>query len=278
MNGLSRFIYLIVGVLVFVTSGWLTVVSVIALSEDSTHQVMGIPTSIWIGTLGSISASGIFFTISEALRWLFDSTVSRNYQRLRFYEETVGIKDFFSQKGGESANSDYRQAIASAKHRVWAFGISNGEFLTEHFDKLIEKKKRQPALDVCISFVDPETKVILPGQGDHTSLSQIQLYDLTRDGSRTSDDSSRVSNRIEEVMSSIQGAGITFDIRLVSPAGYLSAMVVDDTIYMFPFTAVSKDNTRTPYLKVSTGSQIGGAMLGYLEAVRTHRILSRVPE
>lgn len=278
MNELSRSIYLLVGALVFVTSGWLTLASVIALSEDATHQVLGIPTSIWIGTLGSISASGIFFTISESLRWLFDSTVSRNYQRLRFYEEIVGIKDFFSQKGSESANIDYGQALASAKHRVWAFGISNGEFITEHLDNLIAKKKRQPALDVCISFVDPETKVILPGQGDHTSLSQVQIYDLTRDGSRTSDDSSRVFNYLAKAMSSIQDAGITFDLRLVSPAGYLSAMVIDDTIYMFPFTAVSKDNTRTPYLKVSAGSQIGGAMLDYLEAVRTHRRLSRVPE
>ncbi|GJL66422.1 MAG: hypothetical protein NPIRA05_13930 [Nitrospirales bacterium] len=278
MNGMSRFLYLLVGALVFVFSGWLTVVSVIALSENATHQVLGIPTSIWIGTLGSISASGIFFTISEGLRWLFDSTVSRNYQRLRFYEETVGIKDFFSQKGSEDANSDYGKAIASAKHRVWAFGISNGEFISEHLDKLISKKKRQPALDVCISFVDPETKIVLLGQGARHSLSQVQLYDLTRDGSRTSDDSSRVSNRVAEAMSHIQEAGVTLDIRLVSPAGYLSAMVVDDTIYMFPFTAVSKDNTRTPYLKVSTGSQIGGAMLDYLEAVRTHHTLSRVPE
>tara|TARA_R100000789_G_scaffold100604_1_gene112059 strand:- start:2123 stop:2953 length:831 start_codon:yes stop_codon:yes gene_type:complete len=276
MNGLSRFIYLLVGAVVFVVSGWLTVVAVIALSEDSAHQVMGIPTSIWIGTLGSISASGIFFTISEALRWLFDSTVSRNYQRLRFYEETVGIKEFFSQKGSENANSDYGKAISSAKHRVWAFGISNGEFLTEHLDRLISKKKRQPALDVCISFVDPDTKITLPDQG--ANLSQVQLYDLTRDGSRTSDDSSRVTNRVAEAVSKIQEANATFDIRLVSPAGYLSAMVVDDIIYMFPFTAISKDNTRTPYLKVSTGSQIGRAMLGYLEAVRTHHTLSRVPK
>lgn len=278
MNGLSRFIYLFVGAFVFAISGWLTVVSVFALSQDPTHQVMGIPTSIWIGTLGSISASGIFFTISEGLRWLFDSTVSRNYSRLRFYEETVGIKNFFSQKGSEDANSDYGKAIASAKHRVWAFGISNGEFITEHLDKLISKKKKQPALDVCISFIDPETSIVLSAPNNELSLSQVQLYDLTRDASRTSDDSSRVSNRVSEALSSIKEAGVSFDVRLVTPAGYLSAMVVDDIIYMFPFTAVSKDNTRTPYLKVSTGSQIGAAMLGYLEAVRTHPTLSRVPE
>ena len=129
MNNLSRSIYLLVGALVFVISGWLTLVSVVALANDPTHQVLGIPTNIWIGTLGSISASGVFFTISEGLRWLFDSTISQNYKRLRFYEETVGITDFFDQKGSEDANKDYGTAISKANHRVWAFGISNGEFL-----------------------------------------------------------------------------------------------------------------------------------------------------
>ncbi|WP_238394074.1 hypothetical protein, partial [Rhodovulum sulfidophilum] len=95
MTGMARLIYLLVGALFFVFSGWLTVVCVIKLSADPSHQALGIPTRIWIGTLSSISASGIFFTVSEGLRWMFGSTVDRNYKRLRFYEETLGIKEFF---------------------------------------------------------------------------------------------------------------------------------------------------------------------------------------
>ena len=155
----NRVIYLLIGIIIFIASGWLTVIAASQTSANPNHTQFGIPTSIWIGILGSISASGIFFTISETLRWIFESTVSRNYKRLRFYEDTVGIKEFYSQKGSEKANKDYKRAIAAARHRVWAFGISNGEFISEHLAGLIDRKKRFPQLDICICFVDPQTNI-----------------------------------------------------------------------------------------------------------------------
>lgn len=274
----SRVIYLLVGLLIFVVCGWLTAVAVPTLANDPNHSLLGIPTGVWIGTLGSISASGIFFSVSETLRWAFDRSIARNYERLRFYEDTVGIKDYFSQKGSEEANKDYGDAIASAKTRVWAFGISNGEFISSHLSELINKKKKFPQLDVCICFIDPNTKIILTNGSQNTTISQIQLYDTTRDLGLVTDNSSRVDGRIQNAVDMIANASIDISIRLVSTAGYVSAMVVDDIIYVFPFTAVSKDNTRTPYLKVSVTSAIGQAFFEFFENIKDHPTLSKPPK
>lgn len=278
MSSTSRVIYLLVGIGIFLTCGWLTVVAVSTITETPSHVILGIPTSVWIGTLGSISASGIFFTVSETLRWLFEATVSRNYQRLRFYESTVGIRDYFSQKGSNKANRDYGHAIADARHRVWAFGISNGEFLSEHLAGLIAKKRRAPALDVCICFIDPETKIVITQPSGTTVFSQVQLFDITRDKGLATDNSSRVFNRVQYAADEIAKSGVDIEIKLISTAGYVSAMVVDDVIYVFPFTAVSKDNTRTPYLKVMVTSQMGQAFLSFFENIKDHSRLSRLPE
>ncbi|GAA6136506.1 hypothetical protein NBRC116583_02530 [Arenicella sp. 4NH20-0111] len=270
MNNISRVLYLLIGLVIFVSCGWATMGALLEISNNPNHKILGIPTNIWIGTLGSISASGIFFTVSEALRWVFDHKISENYNRLKFYEEKVGITDFFNQKGSDQANSDYSSAIAKAKHRVWAFGISNGEFLSEHLELLITKKKRTPKLDICICFVDPETNIILNRGKEVEQISQVQLFDITRDSRTTTDTSSRVLDHIKDARTKISPEHVDIDIKLVTAAGYVSAMVVDDVIYVFPFTAVSKDNTRTPYLKVTVTSQIGKAFLSFLENVKDH--------
>lgn len=277
MSKASRVIYLLVGLLIAVSCGWMTVVAVNSLSQDTNHSALGIPTSVWIGTLGSLSASGVFFSLSETLRWMFDETVSRNHQRLKFYEDTLGIKDCFSQKGSDAANLDYGKAIASAKHRVWAFGISNGEFLSEHLPGLIAKKKRIPALDICICFIDPKTTISIGEAEGITKFSQVQLYDITRDAGLMADNSTRVANRVTDTLAEISKSNVDISIKLVSVAGYVSAMVVDDIIYVFPFTAISKDNTRTPYLKIAVASQIGQAFYSYFESIKAHSRLSRPP-
>lgn len=277
MSSISRVIYLLIGIAIFVTCGWLTVVAVSSLVENPSRTEFGIPISVWIGTLGSISASGIFFTVSETLRWFFDAAVSRNYKRLLFYKDTLGIKDCFSQKGSENARQDYGSAIAAARYRVWAFGISNGEFLSEHLATLISKKQSTPALDICICFIDPDTKIQFNDSHDMAQLSQVQLYDIARDEVLVADNSPRVANRVQYAVSQIDEAGVDIAIKLVSSPGYMSAMVVDDILYVFPFTAVSKDNTRTPYLKVMTASQLGEELLLFFENVKNHNKLSRLP-
>lgn len=275
VSNASRTVYLLVGVVVFVVCAWLTVAAVRQISANPDHSILGVPTTIWIGTLGSISASGIFFTVSEGLRWMFDAAVTRNYDRLRFYEDTLGIKECFDQKGSEDANRDYGHAISSAKYRVWAFGISNGEFVSEHLKGLIEKKQRSPSLDVCLCFIDPLTTITLPGTQPPTTLSQVQLYDITRDQGLVSDNSSRVTNRVDYATAQIAASNVQIAVRLLSVAGYVSAMVVDDIIYVFPFTAVSKDNTRTPYLKIAVSSQIGQAFFSLFGNIKDHSLLSR---
>ena len=250
----------------------MTAVAVSRVAADPHDVLLGVPTNVWIGTLGSISASGLFFTVSETLRWFFEKTVTYNYERLRFYEETVGIREYFSQKGADDANKDYRSAIASATRRVWAFGISNGEFLTEHLQEIINNKKRQPSLDVCICFVDPCTTVTINGIGE---LSQIFFYDMTRDSLFAADNTVRVKQSLDYTKDRILSSGVKIEIRLLSVAGYVSAMVVDDIIYFFPFTAISKDNTRTPYLKVAVLSKMGEPFFAFLKNIKDHPKLSR---
>ena len=274
MSSISRFLYLFLGIVVFVLSGWLTVVAVSTLETSPDYTVLGVPIDAWIGTLGSISASGIFFSVSEALRWTFDANVSRNYERLHFYEHVVGIRDYFSQKGSDDAREDYRKAIAAARHRVWAFGISNGEFITEHLAGLIAKKKRTPAFDVCICFVDPDTKITNTQLQVPCDLTQVWLFDITRDAG-SADNSSRVRKRVTSAVDQIAASHVDIAIKFVSTAGYVSAMVVDDVIYVFPFTALSTDNTRTPYLKLVATSQMGQRFLSFFENIKDHSLLSR---
>ncbi|WP_299934577.1 hypothetical protein [uncultured Pelagimonas sp.] len=251
----------------------MTVLAVQNQSLTPGSSWLGMPASTWIGILSSLSASGIFFAVAEFLRFIFDKTASRNFEKLQFYERTLGIKECFSQKGSDEANRDYGQAIASAKYRVWAFGISNGEFLTQHLDDLISKKKKKPALDVCICFVDPDARISIEA---NPPLSLVSLFDITRDPTLTTGAHTRVAERIAFARTSILQADVEISLKLISAAGYVSAMVVDDIIYVFPYTAISKDNTRTPYLKIVVDSQLGDAFYTYFESIIEHPKLSRV--
>lgn len=278
MSNTERSVYLLTGLLIFLICGWLTVAAVSAVANNPDATIFGIPTSIWIATLASIGASGIFFLVSEALRWSFDRSVGRCHRRLHFYEHTVGILDFFSQKGSDAANYDYGSAIASARNRVWAFGISNGEFISEHLDGLVAKKKKFPQLDVCICFVDPDTTLCLQTSARTEKVSLVSLFDITRDDGLVTDNSSRVVTRVHQVRRALEEARVSIDIRLISAGGYLSAMVVDEIIYLFPFTAVSKDNTRTPYLKINVHSSMGHALVEFLTHLKNHPRLSRAAQ
>lgn len=275
MSNLVRLIYICVGVIIFLLSGWVAIYLFEALKNDPSHLVLGIPTTYWIGLVGSVSASGIFFSVSESLRWSFDSSVYRQHQRLQYFERHVGLIDFFDQKGSDSANSDYSNAIKKAEYRVWAFGISNGEFINEHLDTIIQKKKKLATLDVCICFVDPDTKIVLHGDCEQADLSFVQLFDTMRSTTIAVDDVQRVRIGAAIVNKAAAEASVAIDVKAVTSAGYISAMVVDNVIYVFPFTAVSKDNTRTPYMKISVDSQLGIAFYDFLSHLKRHEVLAR---
>ena len=75
-----RIIYVLVGFLVFLSCGW----GMVAVSENAadnpTQKFASLPLNIWVGVLGSIAASGIFFTVVELLRWPFDEAVGGRIQ------------------------------------------------------------------------------------------------------------------------------------------------------------------------------------------------------
>jgi hypothetical protein len=272
MPKVTRALYILVGFVVFVMCGWLAVSVLDSLTIDPNKKFLAIPLNIWVGIIGSIAASGIFFTITESLRWIFDKSVDENFKRLFYFEQTLGIKSVFSQKGGPDAKKDYKSAIASAKSRVWAFGVSNGEFIKDNLDAIVAAKKLRPKLDIEVCFVDPSFKV-KTHSGDEYSL--VQVFDSTRDPSNSSDNSSRVSANAKSIVERAAKEGVAISTRYISGAGYISGMVVDDWIYFFPFTAVRQDNTTTPLMKLSAHSEMGQPFIEFLSSLIVHPLFSR---
>lgn len=267
-----RMIYVLVGFLVFLICGWGMVTVSGDAADNPTQKFASLPLNVWVGVLGSIAASGIFFTVVELLRWPFDEAVGNAFRRVKYFEQSLGISHVFKQKGDSEAKTDYKKAIAEAKRRVWAFGVSNGEFVNDNFDAIVSAKKRHPKLDVQICFVDPDVEVI---DASKNRKSLVYIYDTTKNKNNESDQSQRVKENAKRLIHRFSESKVEAKVRYISSSGYISGMVIDDFLYFFPYVAVEQDNTTTPYMKIHANSELGTPFISFLEHLIDHPKFSR---
>lgn len=272
MSRIARLLYLGVGLLVAVLSAW--ALAALATGPDTNRSVAGIPQVYVLGILGSVSASAVFFIVTELLRWWADASDASVRVRLRQLTDELGLRYVYRQKGGADAKLSYAAAIKKAKRRVWAFGLSNGEFIKEHAATLHDMLAKNRHLEVIVCFPDPDTIMQIPsdnGRGPRTSLPDV--FKIAQ-GKAPGSSATEIRNRVKE-LSALAGADRPFDLRYVSVPGYISGMVVDDVVYAFPYTAHDHDNTTTPYMELSSSGLLGESILSYFEYIAHHATLSR---
>lgn len=274
MSRVGRLLYLFVGALGAVASAWALTALAKAPADSS---MLGIPMPYVLGVVGSICASAVFFIITELLRWWADSSQNSISTQFDALTRGMGLRHIYRQKGGDDAKKSYASAIAGAKFRVWAFGLSNGEFIKEHGRILGDKLAKDPRFDVTICFPDPDTAVTFRQEsGSESATSFPDLFKIAQGKAQV--------GAAEEIRETIAELHATFQsvrapkLRFVSVPGYISGMVVDDAVYAFPYTAHGHDNTTTPYVELHSSGLLGDSLLSYFEFIANHKILSRPAE
>ena len=191
---------------------------------------------------------------------------------MKYFEKHLGISNVFKQKGDDEAKKDYKKAIAGAKRRVWAFGVSNGEFVNDNFDAIVSAKAKHSKLDVEICFVDPDVDVI---DASNNKRSLVYMYDTTKNKNNDSDQRQRVETNAKRLIVRFKENKVEAKVRYISSTGYISGMVIDDFLYFFPYVAVEQDNTTTPYMKIHANSELGTPFVSFLEHLIDHPKFSR---
>lgn len=271
MSRVGRLLYLFVGLLVSFCSAW----ALTALAKTPGYTlVLGIPIPYVLGIVGSICASAMFFIITELLRWWADSSQSSIAAQFDTLTRRMGLRHIYRQKGGDDAKKSYARAIAGAKSRVWAFGLSNGEFIKEHGQILRDKLAKNSHFDVTIVFPDPDTLVIFQKEFEGTGRTTFPDLFKIAQGKAHGTAAEEIRRTVTELHDTLF-FGFSPTLRFVSIPGYISGMVVDDTIYAFPYTAHGHDNTTTPYIELQASGLLGDSLLTYFDFIAHHKTLSR---
>lgn len=123
-----------------------------AQSLPPSGQILNLSRDVAIGILGSIAASCAFYSALELLLYLSDASGRAELARIKRFEEQYGISDVLLNKSGDNAIGLYQSSIKEARTRVWAMGISNNQFIDQHWDRIKIRKMENPTLEVKILF------------------------------------------------------------------------------------------------------------------------------
>lgn len=200
--------------------------------------LFGINVQAWQAVTGSLFAATIFAIITSIIEVFRDGykEITENY-----YNDIAigqGLHSVFPQKGSVEAQSSYRNSLRNAKDRVWAFGMTNGNLIDQHWSDIRNLLGRN-SIDVVIAFWSPHSKLITPR---HSVKERhiLTVQDMVEKGSA----SAQVNwdKMIEERQSWIKAA---FG-EIKSPQGRLriisiskvtnfSCFIIDNHVYFFPF-------------------------------------------
>ena len=171
------------------------------------------------------------------------------------------------QRGSTEIVSFYRRVVATARTRIWAIGMTNKHFVEQHLDTVLEVVESR-SVDFVLAFWDPESLVTMSNGGRPWSIVELQsCIEGAADGSEqwarvVKDREVRVVERVEQ-LSRLRG---TVRILRVTLPTSISCLVVDDSVFFFPFLARA-DSTNDPAIYRSAEGTVGSALVEHFEGV-----------
>lgn len=262
----KRIPFVVMSVFLFLVIIWI-LLWVQSLGQGA--RVWGLNRDVAIGVLASVAASCAFYAVLETGIHISDSSGRAELTRLSRFEDQYGISDALLNKSGDNAIELYRKSIQEAKIRVWAMGISNNQFIDQHWTNIKARKLQEPLLNVTVLFFDPESTVSRIGIQEGTPL--INLFDFPE---ATYNSDKRASN-VHKHSREIALDSIRPSVYLVTLPSYFSMMVVDDRVFFFPFLAIAEDAASHPILVLDANKNLGERLVKHFIQLTRNTLLCR---
>lgn len=256
-------------------SPWLASIFLIVISglviyiiqdKKDDWQFLGVQKISAIAVVASITASAIFFGLYTfiSLMQRVDQDSIKDYFKHMLIES--GIKDVFSQRGDSAITKKYAKAIASAQHRIWAFGMSNQSFFMHHKTELL-KLLETINIEIRICFWDPKS-IVQFHNGNQKHLIDIQniLEGQTAKGEIWANDIETRANSFIDQASKINPLKGTYEIKYLTLPTNISCLLVDDELFFFPFLS-GKNSTQQPMLHISAACALGKSLVTHLDSL-----------
>lgn len=234
-------------------------------------RILNFDRNVLLSIVASLSASGAFFLVVESFRSWNESIISRDADRLKKIEETLGIKGVFTSKSQAEAIAEYKKRINDAKSRIWAVGLSNNQFLEQHSAVIKVRKQSHPFLDVRVFFFDPDA-LVSSVPANLPSHPLINLFDFPKQvymSEKRANDARHFAQRI--IADTATGATVHFALI----PSYFSLMIVDDIAFFFPYLMAPEDASSNPMMMVDTKGEIGSRLVEHVQQLLGNPLLCR---
>lgn len=259
----------IVGGVLFTLVAIILTISIQDLPETTT--ILALDRTSWLSIMTSVAASGTFLVAVEVYRALADRHAREQAARLHRLEVELGIRDVFSSKSDGNIIAAYKVAMANARSRVWAMGLSNNQFLEQHSATLKARRRLHPNLDIRLYFFDPDATVTSAKQAIK-SLPLVNLFDFPRSIYKSEKRSADAKNFVEKVQADSE---LLARVYAVLSSSYFSLMIIDDDAFFFPYLAAPEDASSHPMLMVNTRGEIGRRLVQHVEQLTANVLLCR---
>lgn len=213
---------------------------------------------------GSILASGLFFTLYTLI-----SIVRRSEgDALRSYWEMMhdgcGVKGWLDVRGSPLT---YEKCIGRAKTRVWAIGMTNLSFFSNHNERIKDLLESRQ-VDVRVAFWDPRSRIVRGASSDlNLHLLDIQSS-LEGEAERGETWERTIRDRYTPLLKAVEQGSVRGKLRvyyLTMPTNF-SCLVVDDDVFFFPFLSRTQ-SWQQPILHASASAGVGAKIIDHLNLI-----------
>jgi hypothetical protein len=202
-------------------------------------------------------AFAVLQTLGGIVKSTNDQSIAAMFNDLT---EKHGVLAAFNQRGSGDATERYRTLLKKENcRRIWAWGMTNKHFVEQHIDSIVEILNNNQSADVVIAFWSPTTKMEL-GSVQTTVID----FQCRMEGGAASDWLSKIRERqktIRDRMGNIKGEIRIYEVS--TPAAF-SCMLIDSTLFFFPFLTKS-DSTSSPMVQCSIIGDVGKAIYRHLD-------------
>src|SRR5262249_32574681 len=129
------------------------------LAQDG--ALLGVSKATWQNVTGGVFAAFLFYLVQWMVELVRDTETTRKEEVFRHFFEVQGIHTVFTSRGAADVKERYTETITNAKKRVWAVGMTNRHFATQHATALAKLLSSHP-IEIVVVFWDPAAVLSSP--------------------------------------------------------------------------------------------------------------------
>jgi len=234
---------------------------VFKLAELSGQQgtFLALSKASWLSVTASMFAATLFLFLQSFMNLI--NSAEDNIYRIKYDEfvEKFKLKQIFPQRGSTDILDIYKTLTGNAEKRIWAIGMTNRHFMTQHRENMTKALRDKP-IDIIIAFWNPTTSLnsIINGEQKSHNMLDIQ-YHLEDGAPANSSWEETIKNRQREFRDHIKrNSPIKGELRIVNlshPTNF-TCFVIDDELFFFPFLS-GPESTNDPTIQCCINDGVG---------------------